>query len=144
KKQQRHVREESMDEDCFEEYGCEADLGAWVGKNAAEIGHYCRAVETRRRLRHHAAESEERRDRHDQSERAENCEHAAPTEQVTDDARNGGAHEIAGEAHGKQPANGHLALIDRGITGSTARVNSVCAKTTRPTILRTGGMVELA
>src|SRR6516164_365772 len=43
KKQQRHVREESMDEDCFEEYGCEADLGAWVGKNAAEIGHYCRA-----------------------------------------------------------------------------------------------------
>src|SRR5262245_16984880 len=88
KKQQRHVREESMDEDCFEEYGCEADLGAWVGKNAAEIGHYCRAVETRRRLRHHAAEGEERCDRHDQSERAENCEHAAPTEQVTDDARN--------------------------------------------------------
>src|SRR5262245_42454630 len=58
KKQQGHVREKPMDEHCFEEHGCEADLGAWVGKNAAEIGHYCRAVETRRRLRHHAAEGE--------------------------------------------------------------------------------------
>src|SRR4051812_35517250 len=31
-----------------------------------------------------------------------------------------------------------------GTTGSTARVNSVCAKTTRATIFRTGGMAELA
>src|SRR6516162_4938108 len=99
-----------------------SDLGAWVGKNAAEIGHYCRAVETRRRLRHHAVEGEERRDRHDQSERAENCEHAAPAEQVTDDARDGGAHEIAGEAYGKQPADRHLALIDRDeIAGESHR-----------------------
>src|SRR6266545_5090869 len=113
KKQQRYVREESMDEDCFEEYGCKADLGARVGKNAPEIGHHRLAIETRRRLRHHAAEGEERRDRHDQSERTENCEYAAPAEQVTDDARDGGAHEIAGEAHGKQPADRHLALIDR-------------------------------
>src|SRR5262245_61380678 len=62
KKQQRHVREESMDEDCFEEYGCEADLGAWVGKNAAEIGHYCRAVETRRRRSEERRVGEEWRD----------------------------------------------------------------------------------
>jgi hypothetical protein len=31
-----------------------------------------------------------------------------------------------------------------GITGSTARVNNVCAKTTSATIFRTGGMGELA
>src|SRR5262245_2059480 len=67
--------------------------------------------------------------RHDQSERAENCEHAAPTEQVTDNARNGGAHEIAGEAHGKQPANGHLALIDRDeIAGESHRHGKYSAR----------------
>jgi hypothetical protein len=129
KKQQRHVREEPVDEYCFEEHGCEADLGAWVGKNAAEIGHHCRTIETRRRRRHHAAKGEQRRDRNDQSERAENCEHAAPAEQVTDDARDGGAHEIAGEAHGKQPADRHLALIDRyEIAGESHRHRKYSAR----------------
>src|SRR6266851_5211635 len=37
KQQQRHVRKEPVDENCFEEHGCEADLGARIGKNATEI-----------------------------------------------------------------------------------------------------------
>ena len=113
KQQQRHVREEPMDEDCFEEHRCEADLGARVGKNAAEIGHHCRTIKARRRRRHHATEGEQRRDRHDQSERAENCEHAAPAEQVANHARDRGAYEVSREAHRKEPTDRHLALIDR-------------------------------
>ena len=113
KQQQRHVREEPVDEDCFEEHRYKADLGARVGKNAAEIGHHCRTIKTRRRRRHHATEGEERRDRHDQSERAENCEHAAPAEQVANHARDRGAYEVPREAHREEPTDRHLALIDR-------------------------------
>src|SRR5262245_5575381 len=49
--------------------------------------------------------------------------------QVTDDARDGGAHEIAGEAHGKQPADRHLALIDRyEIAGESHRHRKYSAR----------------
>ncbi len=111
-----------MDEDCFEEHGYEADFGPWVGKDAAEIGHHRRTIEWRRRRRRNAAEGEERHDGHDQSERAENCEHAAPAEHVSDHARDRGADEVAGKGYGKQPADRHLALIDRDkIAGESHR-----------------------
>src|SRR6266478_8523957 len=61
-KEQRHVGEEPVDEDCFEEHGYEADFGPWVGKDAAEIGHHYRTIEGRRRRRRNAAEGEERHD----------------------------------------------------------------------------------
>src|SRR4029450_80494 len=46
--QESDVRKEPVDEDCFEEHGREADLGARIGKDAAEIGQHCRAIERRR------------------------------------------------------------------------------------------------
>ncbi len=107
------VRKEPVDEDCFEEHGREADLGARIGKDAAEIGQHCRAIERRRCRRRNAAEGEECRDGYDKSERAEDCEDAAPAEHVTDHARDRGAHEVACQPHGKQPADRDLALTDR-------------------------------
>ncbi len=75
------------------------------------VEHGC-PLEGWRRRRHHAAKSEERDDRHAQSEQPEDGEHAAPAEHVADHARDGRAEQVAGEADGEQPADRHLALID--------------------------------
>ena len=102
-----------MDEDRFEEHGCEAHLGARIGEDAAVIGEHRRPVERLRRWRRHAPEGEERHDRHDRTEQPEDGEDAAPAEQVPDHARNRRAHEVAGEADREQPADRHLPLMDR-------------------------------
>jgi hypothetical protein len=102
-----------VDEDRFEEHGNEAHFGTRVGEDAPEVRDHRRTVDWRGRRGDHAAEGEERRHRHDRAERAENREHAAPTQEVADHARDRGANEVAREPYRQQPADRHLALIDR-------------------------------
>ena len=61
----------------------------------------------------HVAERPERQNRHRQRERSEDREHAAPAEQVADDAGDRSAQHIGGERDAEQPRDRDLALMDR-------------------------------
>ena len=103
-----------MDEDAFEEHRAEAELRARVGKDASVVRLDGRQIEHGPRLRHReTAQDVERGDGDDQAKGADHGKDAAPAEQVADDAGDGGAQHVAGQADRQQPADHDLALMDR-------------------------------
>src|ERR1700752_4823049 len=83
---------------------------ARIGERAAIAGRGGGKIERLALAAAQSAKREERDDGDDQAEAADRQEHAAPTEQVADHARDHGADQIAGEPDRQDAADRNLPL----------------------------------
>jgi hypothetical protein len=113
KQQQRHKREQAVDDDAFEEHRAEAELGARIGQHTLKSGKGGLQVERLRLGSRQIAKCEIRNDRDQEAERADAEEHTAPSEQIADDAGYRRADQIAGETDRKQAADHDLTFMHR-------------------------------